>query len=150
MATGMEDAAEFGGLPFGAHLLRIAACDVDAQLFFQDVNLFAEREFLTTEYPRTAEGRSANHHSVDAVCVEGPVSIVQRLDVAIANDRDMDARITLYLTDKRPVGIARVHLTAGATMNGQCLDAAVLQLFSQGGDDELFVVPAQASLRGDR
>ena len=30
MATSMQDAAEFGGLSFGAHLLRITAFDVDA------------------------------------------------------------------------------------------------------------------------
>ena len=126
MATGMEDAAEFGGLPFGAHLLRIAAFDVDAQLFFQDVNLFAEREFLTTEYPRTSEGGATNHDGIDAIGVESLVGIVQRLDVAIANDGDMDARIALYFTDEGPIGIAGVHLTAGATMNGQCLNTAVL------------------------
>ena len=35
-------------------------------------------------------------------------------------------------------------------MNGEGLDATVLQLLSQRGDDELFVVPAQAGLHGDR
>ena len=61
----------------------------------------------------------------------------------------MDAGIALYLTDERPIGLARVHLTAGATMNGQSLNATILQLLRQFGDDELFVVPAQACLHGD-
>ncbi len=126
MATGMQDAAEFGGLSFGAHLLRIATFDVDAQLFFQDVNLFAECEFLATEYPRTSEGGATNHDGIDAISVEGFVCLVQRLNVAIANDGDMDAGIALYFTDEGPIGIACVHLTAGATMNGQCLNTAVL------------------------
>ena len=34
-------------------------------------------------------------------------------------------------------------------MDGQRLYAAVLQLFSQGGNDELFVIPSQAGLDGD-
>ena len=35
-------------------------------------------------------------------------------------------------------------------MDGQRLDASLLQLFSQGGDDELLVVPSQTGLDGDR
>ena len=42
------------------------------------------------------------------------------------DNRNMDTWIALYLADKRPVCLARVHLTAGATMNGQCLNTAIL------------------------
>ena len=34
-------------------------------------------------------------------------------------------------------------------MDGQGLDAAVLQLFGQGGNDKMLLVPAQAGLDGD-
>ena len=56
--------------------------------------------------------------------------------------------ILLHLADERPVGLAGVHLRPGASVDGQGLDAAVLQLFGQGGDDAVSVVPSQAGLHG--
>ena len=35
-------------------------------------------------------------------------------------------------------------------MNGECLNATLLQLLSQRGDDELFVIPTQTGLHSDR
>ena len=61
----------------------------------------------------------------------------------------MDAGIALHLADKRPVSLAGVHLTAGTAVNGKRLDAAVLQLFGQRGNDELFLVPSQPGFHGD-
>ena len=61
----------------------------------------------------------------------------------------MDVGVALHLANERPVGIARIHLTTGTAVDGQRLNAALLQLFGQRGDDELFVVPTQASLNGN-
>ena len=77
MATGVQNAAEFGRLPFGAHLLRIAAFNVDAKLFFQNVNLLVQRQLLPTEYPWASEGGTANHDGIDAVGIEGAVGIAK-------------------------------------------------------------------------
>ena len=58
----------------------------------------------------------------------------------------MNTGIALHLANKCPVGIARVHLTTGTTVDGQCLNATILQLFGQRGNDELFMVPTQTGL----
>ena len=150
MATSVQDATEFGRFFAFAYFLRIASLDVDAQLFLQDVNLLVQCQLLPTEYPGAAEGGTANHDSINAVGVKGTVGIAERLDVAIADDGYMDARIPFDFTYQRPVGLTRVHLASGSSVNGQCLDTAVLQLFGQRGDAELFVVPAQTRLGGHR
>ena len=145
----MQDAAELGRLPLGAHLLRVAALDVDAQLLLQDVNLLVERQLTATEEPRTAKGGATHHNGIDTIVLKVAVGIVQRLDVTITDNGNVDARITLHLADESPVSLAGVHLAACATVDGQRLDATVLQLLGQRGDGELFVVPPQAGLHGD-
>ena len=72
----MQDAAELGRLPLGAHLLRVAALDVDAQLLLQDVNLLVERQFTATEKPRTTEGGTTHHNGIDTIFLEVAVGIV--------------------------------------------------------------------------
>ena len=106
--------------------------------------------FPLLKHPRCSEGGTSNHHGIDSEAVEGVFDIIRRLDIAIPDNRDVDALIVFHLTDQRPVGLTRVHLTTGSSVNGQCLDTAVLQLFGQRGDAELFVVPAQTRLGGHR
>ena len=81
--------------------------------------------------------------------LESPAGFLGGGDIAISDNRNTDAGIALYLANERPVGLAGVHLTAGAAVDGKRLDAAVLQLFGQCGDDELFLVPSQPGLHGD-
>ena len=145
----MQDAAQLGRLLAGTHFLRVAALYVDAQLFFQYVDFLVECQFFPAEYPGTAEGGAPYHHSIHPIGVEGSVGIRQRLDVAIADDGDVDARIPLHLTDECPVGVARVHLCSCASVDGQRLYAAVLQLFCQFGDNQLFGIPTQSRLYRD-
>ena len=70
-------------------------------------------------------------------------------DVAIADDGDMDAGIALHLTDEGPVGLASVHLCAGAPVDGEGCNTAVLQLLGKVGDDELLGVPAKSGFHCD-
>ena len=56
----------------------------------------------------------------------------------------MYARVALYLAYQRPVRLARIHLAPRPSVNCQCFNATVLQLFSQFRNDQLFVVPSQA------
>ena len=56
-------------------------------------------------------------------------------DVSVADDRDVDMRILLHGADECPVGLPLIHLAAGAAMNGERLDAAVLQAFGQFYDE---------------
>ena len=61
----------------------------------------------------------------------------------------MHPGIVLDLPDEGPVRLALVHLAAGAAVDGQGLDADVLQALGQLHDDLGAVVPAQAGLDGD-
>ena len=144
----MQDATQFGRLLGRAQLFGIAPLNVDAQLLFQYIDFLVECQRLLAEEPRLTEGGAAYHDGIYAILVEGTVGISQRLDVAIADDGDMDARILLYLANQRPVGLTGIHLAARATMDGQRLDATVLQLLGQRGDNQLLVIPSQAGLDG--
>ena len=67
-------------------------------------------------------------------------------DVAIADNRNMDAWIVLHLTYQSPIGLSRIHLTSCSSVYGERLNAAVLQLFSQFGNHKVVTVPSQAGL----
>ena len=62
----------------------------------------------------------------------------------------MHARVRLHFPDERPVGIALVHLAAGAAVDGKGGDAGVLQTLGQLHDDLRALVPSQACLHGHR
>ena len=61
----------------------------------------------------------------------------------------MHPRVVLDLADEGPVGLALVHLAAGAAVDGEGLDTDVLQALGQVDNDLGAVVPAQAGLDGD-
>ena len=142
-----------------AHL--VDTLHIDAQLLLQDFELLVETETLIhlspideiayfLEYPRSSERGTSHHDGIYAITLEGLLGTLGRRDVAIADDGYMYAWIALHLAYQCPVGLASVHLAAGASVDGQCLYAAVLQLLSQVGDDELFVVPSQSGLHRHR
>ena len=147
------DALEYGRGCYVAACVQNAtvfvdALNVDAQLFEQDVELAVEGErcvFGTTveqvahllEYPWAAEGGASYHYGIHTVAVEGIAGLLGSADVAVADNGDVDARIALHLAYQRPVGIARVHLCPCASVNGERLNAAVLQCLSQVGDDQI-------------
>src|SRR6185312_4786840 len=75
--------------------------------------------FYFPEYPGMTDGRTTNHNAVNAV----PVFVVKRflrtVDVAIAENGDMYARIVFHLPDQLPVGDTFIHLAAGTAVNGK-------------------------------
>ena len=118
--------------------ILVNALHIDAELFLQEVDFLIHRQWGCTriveiitdflEYPRSAEGGSANHHGIHAIAIEGKLGFLRSGDVTIADDRDVDARIVLHLSDEAPVCLARVHLASGSAMDGKGLDATILQL----------------------
>ena len=98
------------------------------------------------EYPWTAEGSPAHHHSIHPIALKGKACLFACGDVAVADDRDMYARVVLHLAYQGPVRLPRVHLRTRPTMDGERTDATVLQLFSERGDDKVVGVPSQSSL----
>ena len=101
------------------------------------------------EYPRAAEGGTPNHHSIHPIAFEGIQGSLARGDVTVANDRDAHTRVLLHLADERPVCLTRVHLCSRTAMDGERLDARILELFCQRYNNLVTFVPAQASLGRD-
>ena len=96
-----------------------------------------------------AEARAAHHDPVHAVAVEHLLRALRGIDVAVADDGNVHPGIVLDFADEGPVGLALVHLAAGAAVDGEGLDAHVLQPFGEVHDDLGAVVPAQAGLHRD-
>ena len=78
------------------------------------------------ENPRAAEGGSANHYRIYAVSFDGKLGFFWGRNVAVADDRNMDAGIVLHLSDEAPVGFSGVHLATGSAVDGERLDSAIL------------------------
>ena len=98
--------------------------------------------FYFAEYPRAAEAGAAYHDGVHAVAFEALPGALGGGDVAVADDGDVHAGVAFHFTYQRPVGLAGVHLCAGAPVDGEGPDAAVLQLFGKVDNDFMFGIPA--------
>ena len=94
------------------------------------------------EYPGAAEAGAAYHDGIHAIAVEALAGALGGGDVAVAYDGDVHAGILLHGAYQRPVGLAGVHLCAGAPVDGEGPDAAVLQLFGKVDNDFMFGIPA--------
>ena len=134
---------------------------IDVQLLLQDVYLFIDAKRcivrlsvqIVTHFfkdPRLSKGCSTNHNGIYAKTLKSLFGFLGRGYVAISNDRNVDARIVFYLTNQRPISVSGVHLTARAAMDGQRLDATVLQLLGQFGDNKIVFIPSQACLHSHR
>ena len=130
---------------------------VDVQLFLQDVYLFIDVKRRIVRFsiqivahffkdPGLSKGCPANHDSIYAKTLESQFGFLGRSNVAVANDRNVDARIVFHLANQRPISISGVHLTARAAMDGQRLNTTILQLFGQFGDNKIVFIPSQACL----
>ena len=58
----------------------------------------------------------------------------------------MHPRIVLHLTYQGPIGLTRVHLCTGTSMNGQSLNTTILQLLGQVHNHLMIFVPSQTGL----
>ena len=76
------------------------------------------------EYPGTAKGGPAYHHSIHPIAVKGLLSLLSRCDVAVAYDWDVHVRMVLDLPYKCPVGLTSVHLGTGTPCLLYTSDAA--------------------------
>ena len=101
------------------------------------------------ENPGPSEGGSPHHYGVHSVALEAFLCALGCVDVSVADNGDVDAWVALHFPDQCPVGFARVHLCPSATVYGERLYAAVLQLFCQLADHQMLVVPPQSGLGCD-
>src|ERR1700761_8494417 len=73
------------------------------------------------KYPGITDRRTTDHDPVHTI----PVPVFQRpfrtVDIAVAEDGDMNAGIVLHFCDQRPVRVALVHLIARTSVDGQGL-----------------------------
>src|SRR5690606_1163883 len=76
-----------------------------------------EEVFDFTEYPRVADGSTANHDAVHLVLHAPCRSLLYAVHVAIAEDGDTDTGVAFDFADKVPIGLPFVHLRAGTAMD---------------------------------
>lgn len=147
VATNVDDASEFGALAlFEFVVVAEAVLYGLLDLAFEDFELPIESHGVIVmacvevgadvlEEPRLSEGSTTNHHGIYAVAIETFFGSFGSSDVAISDDWDGDARAVLYFADEGPVGFALVHLGAGASVDGKCLDATILEALGKGEDE---------------
>ena len=105
--------------------------------------------FYLFEYPRSAKAGTSYHDSIHSVTFETLFGALRCGYVSVTDNRDTHTRILFYFTYQNPVGFSRIHLCAGTSVNGQCLDTAVLQLFGKFDDDFVFGIPSQTGFYGN-
>ena len=105
--------------------------------------------FCLAENPRIADGRAAYHYGIDTVTVKHLGRLLRAIDIAIADDRDVKARIRLGCPNQRPVGLALVHLATCAPVNGNGLYSHILQPLGQFHYGLVGFIPAQTRLDRD-
>ena len=86
-----------------------------------------EEVLALLEDPRTTVGRTTDHHRIDPIAIEHFGRLFAGIDVAVADNRDLDQRVVLHLADKRPVSLATIHLRTCATVDGECPNTHILQ-----------------------
>src|SRR5690554_1311955 len=85
-----------------------------------------------TKNPGPANGAATNHNAVYPITIEVQTCFFGRSNISVSNYGNMHARIVFNRPDQIPVGLPRVHLRTGTTVNGQGLNAHSLQLLGQG------------------
>ena len=98
------------------------------------------------EYPGSTVGCSTNHHSINAIAIEHLSRLLARIDITIADNRNLDKRIVLDLANESPISFALVELASCATVNGQRSNAHILQTEGYLLDILRIIVPTQAGL----
>src|SRR5574344_934317 len=101
------------------------------------------------EYPRAPECGTTYHDSIHTVALESLTGLFRRANVTVSDYWNMHSRISLHLTDERPVGFASVHLRTRPTVYGEGGNATVLQLLRQFHNNLMVGIPTQARLHGD-
>src|SRR5581483_3126139 len=98
--------------------------------------------------PWPALRRASNHHHVRTGLRQCLLSVFDRGDVAIGDDRNRNG--ILDLPDRRPVRASFVELAARAAMNRHELDAGVLCTPRELGRVPTPIIPAETHLQGYR
>ena len=110
------------------------------------VSVGVERIVHFLEHPGATEGSATYHGCIYAEFGESTNGIVARNQVSVANNRDVHARILLYLANECPVGLTSVHLRTRSSVNCERFNTAILKLFGKGNNNLTFFVPSQACL----
>jgi hypothetical protein len=96
------------------------------------------------KYPGTSYTGPAYHHCGNPAFVETAEANFSGINVAVADDGNMHPGIVADFGNQRPVGFAGIHLAAGAPVNTEGCDAAILQTLGQIDNYFGLLVPAQA------
>src|ERR1035437_2431258 len=130
-------------------------------MFFENILLFFESQkwnFLTSfeksfhlrKNPWTTNRRTAYHYCIDAITVKAFGSPFRSRHIAVSDNRYMHARIVLYFTNHRPVGITFIHLSTRTTVNGQSRNTAILKSFCEFENDFTVLIPPETRFYSHR
>ena len=98
--------------------------------------------------PRPATAAAADHHAVGSRFGETLLDLLERGDVAVCNHRDVHR--LLHFSDELPVRPSPIELAAGAPVDRDHLNAAVLGDFGKAGRVACALVPTGPHLQRHR
>lgn len=133
------------------------------------VSRYPEAGFHFGEEPWGTEGGTTDHDGIDAVLFETFLGAFGCRHISVSDDGDVDSGTVFDFPDKGPIGIAAIHLAAGATVDSKFPDSAVLEGFRKGNNKRLrhpgisesrypegvdarrqvFIIPTKAGFGGD-
>ena len=102
--------------------------------------------FDLVKYPRIADGPATNHYTINSILISVFQCLLWSVNVSIAEDWNIHARILFYFGNQRPIGSTLIHLRTRASVNGQRFDADVLQPLSHFHYIFRVIIPAQSGL----
>ena len=94
------------------------------------------------EYPRASKSGTSHHNGIYAITFKGVACSFSTGYIPITNDGNGDAGVVLNGFNQTPVGLTGIHLASGASVNGERLYTAVLQLLSKVCDDKVLLIPS--------
>ena len=150
MTAYVEYAAVLVDARYAFEYLPAEQSEFSCKIDLRDATLGMNGILKFRENPRCTDGSASDKYAVDTVSVERLAGFLGRGDVAVADKRDVEARIVFDACDFLPVGLACVHLRARASVDGECLYAAVLKLLGKVDNDLAVAVPSEACLDSDR
>ena len=102
------------------------------------------------EYPGTADTAASYHNRIYTISLKALFGTSGRSHIAVSYNRYVHTWVILDFSYQSPVCLACIHLRAGTSVNGQCRNAAILQLLCQVHYYFMIGIPSQSGFHGDR
>ena len=102
------------------------------------------------EYPGPADTAASYHNRIYTISLKALFGTSGRSHIAVSYNRYVHTWVILDFSYQSPVCLACIHLRTGTSVNGQCRNAAILQLLCQVHYYFMIGIPSQSGFHGDR